>query len=395
MRLLHTSDWHLGRWLMTASLVEHQRAFLGWLADLADERSVDAILVSGDVYDRAIPSVDAVRLLEAALVDLVGVCPVILISGNHDSPTRLGFGGPLLESLAIHLRSSVDDIGRAIEIVGSDGVTVAVYGIPYLEPEVTRGQLGAEKSHEAVLTAAMERVRDDLSTRREHATTTGAPIPRAVVLSHSFIRGGSVSDSERDVSVGGIADAPATVFHGVDYVALGHLHGPQEIANPGGPLVRYSGSPIAYSFSEESHTKSVAIVDIDAQGHVIVDEVAAPVPRPLTTITGDLGDLLTDARLDEVEDHWIRAVVTDPRRPENAMDRLRSRFANAIELSWVAHVDGQPVVAIDRRVDPVTATPVEVVVGFIEHVTGQPASEEERRLADEAVERVRIMETSS
>lgn len=393
MRLIHTSDWHLGRSLQTVSLVEHQRDFLAWLADLARERRVDAILVSGDVYDRAIPSLDAVHLFEQGLVDLVEVCPVVLISGNHDSPTRLGFGGPLLEASRVHLRASVDDIDRPVELTDAHR-KVLVYGLPYLEPEVVRTALAAEKSHEAVLVAAMDRVRADLASRREAAAREGTAAPHSVVMAHAFITGGRASDSERDVSVGGIADAPASVFHGVDYVALGHLHGPQEIGNAGGPITRYSGSPLAYSFSEETHEKSVTVVELDAEGTVSAEVVPTPVPRGLRTITGDLANLLEDAALADAEDSWVRAIVTDPRRPENPMEAVRSRFPHAIELTWYPHVDGEPLPDATGRVDPASGDPVEIVSSFIENVTGQPADEAEQALIGASVERVRIAEAA-
>jgi exonuclease SbcD len=255
-----------------------------------------------------------------------------------------------------------------------------------------RAALEAEKSHEAVLTAAMDRVRADLATRAAAAEATGASRPRAVVMAHAFITGGAASDSERDVSVGGIADAPASVFAGVDYVALGHLHGPQELGNPGGPRTRYSGSPLPYSFSEESHEKSVTIVDIDADGLVSVELAAAPVPRRLRTIRGDLDTLLTDPNLADAADDWVRAIVTDVRRPENPMERLRERFPHAIELAWVPHVDGAPVPELSARVDPASTDPVETVLAFVEHITTKPATDAERALILKAVEQLRIQE---
>lgn len=388
MRLLHTSDWHLGRSLDIVSLHEHQRDFLTWLAGLARERSIDAVLVSGDVYDRSIPSVEAVRLLEEGLVSLVGVCPVVLVAGNHDSATRLGFGGSLLSAVGLHLRSAVADVSSPVEIVDADGVTALVYGIPYLDPEVTRHELGAQKSHASVLSAAMDLVRADLQTRTDAATSAGLTPPVAVVMSHAFIHGGTISTSERDVTVGGIADAPASVFAGVDYVAMGHLHGPQEIANPGGPVVRYSGTPLAYSFSEESHAKSVTIVDIAADGTVAVEQVLTPVPRRLKTIRGDIDALLADTGLAPFEDCWVRAIVTDPRRPENAIDRVRVRFPHTIALEWSPHLDGQPLKDVNRLVDPATNDPVTVVLSFVEHVTSVPATDHETLLIRESIERV-------
>ncbi len=394
MRLLHTSDWHLGRSLETVALVDHQRDFLVWLADLARERSVDAIVVSGDVHDRAIPSVDAVRLLQDAMVRLHAQCPVVLISGNHDSPTRLGFGGPLLEAIGVHFRSTVHDIARPVVLTGADGVVVLAYGIPYLEPEVVRAALDADKSHHGVLTAAMDRVRSDLDARRAAAAAAGQPPPRSVVVSHAFITGGAASDSERDVSVGGVADAPASVYAGVDYVALGHLHGPQTISAAGSPVVRYSGSPLAYSFSEAAHVKSVTIVDIDADGRVSYDTVPTPVPRRLAKLTGDLDLLLEDPRLEDFANHWVWADLTDARRPEDAMARVQTRFPHAIALSWLARQDGAPLASVDVRVDPANASPAEVVLSFIEHVTSQPPTDAEVVLVHESVERVRLAEVA-
>jgi exonuclease SbcD len=390
VRLLHTSDWHLGRFLKTVSLAEHQREFLTWLAALARTREIDAVLISGDVYDRAIPSVDAVPMLERGLVDLSAACPVILIAGNHDSPTRLGFGGPLFEASGVHLRSSLDDISRPVEVTGADGGSVLVYGIPYLEPEVVRGRLEAQKSHEAVLTAAMDLIRTDLAQR-----TAGIESPaRAVVLAHAFITGGTRSDSERDISVGGIDHAPASVFAGVDYVALGHLHGPQAIADDG-VVVRYSGSPLPYSFSEQDHVKSVTIVEIDPTGAIEVEQVPTPVPRSMCTITGDVDFLLSDATLANAEEAWVRAIVTDPRRPENAMDRLRWRFPHAIELAWLPHLNGVPLTSDGDRVDPTGTEPIDIVTSFIEHVTSVPATDEERTLVHASVERQRIGEAGA
>ncbi len=392
MRLLHTSDWHLGRFLTTVSLVEHQRDFLAWLADQAKEQQVDVILVSGDVHDRAIPSVDAVQIFEDSLVSLVAVCPVILISGNHDSAARLGFAAELLAAVKVHLRSAVRDIDRPVAITDREGVPYFFYGIPYLEPEVVRGELGSEKSHAAVLTSAMDLVRADLTTRRQSAALNGAPEPRAVVLAHAFITGGTSSESERDVSVGGVADAPASVFDGVDYVALGHLHGPQDITNPDGPPVRYSGSPLAYSFSEESHLKSISIVDLDASGGVQVTTIPVPVPRSLRTVTGNIDYLLSDPGLVDAEDCWLRAIITDPRRPENPMERIRQRFPHAIDLSWAPHVDGVPLPQVDRLVDPAHATPFEVITAFVEHVTSLEVTADEEVLIRDSIERVRQAE---
>lgn len=381
MRLLHTSDWHLGRSLLSAPMLEHQRAFLAWLGEQAREHDVAAILVSGDVYDRAVPAVEAVTLLEDALIDLAASCPVVLVPGNHDSAARLGFGGRLLETANVHLRSTVADLDRPI-VLSDHEVSVAVYGVPFLEPQRVCESLDAARSHAAVLAAAMGRIRSDLAARQSGPTD---PPLRTVVLAHAFVTGGASSDSERDLTVGGVPDAPVSVFDGIDYVALGHLHRPQTIERPDG-IARYSGSPLPYSFSEESHAKSVTLVHVTPTT-MDVEELPAPVPRRLRTITGDLDEVLADPHLTAAESDWIRVILTDPTRPEFAMDRLRARFPYTLELTWQPHLDGAPVLVPEVRIDPGRSAPSEVLDGFIEHVTGLPPTPSERQLARDAIER--------
>lgn len=232
MRLLHTSDWHLGRSFHRVGLLDAQAAFLDHLVATVHEHRVDAVLVAGDVYDRAVPPLPAVELFDTALHRLAeaGV-PTVMISGNHDSARRLGVGAGLIERAGIHLRTDPAGIGTPV-VLGDAHGDIALYGLPYLEPALVREQLGAAKAgHEAVLAAAMDRVRADLAGRPAGT--------RSVVLAHAFVAGGAASDSERDITVGGVAAVPTGIFDGVDYVALGHLHGSQTLT----PRVRYSGSP--------------------------------------------------------------------------------------------------------------------------------------------------------
>ncbi|MGH3276891.1 MAG: metallophosphoesterase family protein, partial [Streptosporangiaceae bacterium] len=240
MRVIHTSDWHLGRSLHGESLLEHAAGFLDWLLALAGERAVDAIIVAGDIYDRAVPPPDAVTLLDTALTAFARAgLPVIMISGNHDSAVRLGFGQGLSEAAGIHLRTRIDDLARPV-VLADDVGEVAIYGIPYLLPDAAATALDAERSHASVLAAAARLIRADAARRG-----TG----RVVIAAHAFITGATSSNSERDIRVGGIGDAPASVFGAVSYVALGHLHGPQRVAAADGTTAGYSGSPLAFSFS--------------------------------------------------------------------------------------------------------------------------------------------------
>ncbi|MEV8585360.1 exonuclease SbcCD subunit D [Streptomyces sp. NPDC051180] len=322
MRLLHTSDWHLGRSFHRVGLLDAQAAFLDHLVAAVHEHEVDAVLVAGDVYDRAVPPLPAVELFDTALHRLAeaGV-PTVMISGNHDSARRLGVGAGLIRRAGIHLRTDPDGIGTPVVLADGHG-DVALYGLPYLEPALVRDRLGATKAgHEAVLAAAMDRVRADLATR--------PPGTRSVVLAHAFVAGGAPSDSERDITVGGVSAVPTGVFDGVDYVALGHLHGSQTLT----PRVRYSGSPLAYSFSEADHRKTMWLIDLGADG-AVTDAVRldCPVPRTLARIRGRLDDLLADPALTPHEQAWVEATLTDPVRPAEPMNRLTERFPHTLHL---------------------------------------------------------------
>ncbi|MER5203271.1 exonuclease SbcCD subunit D [Streptomyces sp. NPDC002825] len=322
MRLLHTSDWHLGRSFHRVGLLEAQAAFLDHLVATVHAHDVDAVLVAGDVYDRAVPPLPAVELFDTALHRLAeaGV-PTVMISGNHDSARRLGVGAGLIERAGIHLRTDPDGIGTPVVLSDAHG-EVALYGLPYLEPALVRERLGAEKAgHEAVLAAAMDRVRADLAGRPAGT--------RSVVLAHAFVAGGAPSDSERDITVGGVAAVPTGIFDGVDYVALGHLHGSQTLT----PRVRYSGSPLAYSFSEADHRKTMWLIDLGEDGTITSDvRLDCPVPRPLARIRGRLDDLLDDPALTPHEQSWVEVTLTDPVRPAEPMARLTARFPHTLNL---------------------------------------------------------------
>ncbi len=389
MRLLHTSDWHLGRTLHGVDLLDHQAAYLDHLVDVVRTEQVDAVVVAGDVYDRAIPPVEAVTLLSDTLARLAEHTTVVVTSGNHDSATRLGFGSALMRE-RVRLRTRVASSAEPVE-VGD----VLVYGLPYLDPDVCRAELAPvaqdgtrtllARSHEAVTSAAMARVRADVDARR------GGARPRVVVAAHAFVVGGRASESERDIRVGGVDHVPADVFAGADYVALGHLHGPQVVTGPEGTVMRYSGSPLAYSFSEQHHTKSSVLVDLSG-AHVSTTLVPAPVPRRLADVTGTLEDLLGAAGEPHL-DAWVRVTVTDAARPADLFRRVRQRFPHALV------VQHRPERNDDERARPVLVTaaadPVEVAADFVAHVTGARPTEAERLVLRAAHEHVAAAERSA
>jgi exonuclease SbcD len=379
MRLIHTSDWHLGRTLHGQSLLEHQAAFLGWLLGQAVERQAGAVLVAGDVYDRAVPPLEAVDLLDQTLAAFArkGI-PVVLTSGNHDSSVRLGFGSALSEAAGIHLRTRVADIDRPVVLADADG-EVGIYGIPYLLPDAVMDDLGAERSHASVLAAAAARIRADASARG---------LSRTIVLAHAFVTGAQPCESERDIRVGGIGDAPAAVLAGCSYLALGHLHGQQRVPVPGGTTTaRYCGSPLAFSFGERHHAKSVTLAEIDGAGRVTTRLLAAPVPRPLREVRGRLADLLARAAGDlaDLAGAWVKVVLTDRERPVAPMERLREKWPHTLVLDF-APEGGLTAADADLARLAKTADPVEICGSFVEYVAGAPPDAAQRAVLREAVE---------
>ncbi|MHC5258197.1 exonuclease SbcCD subunit D [Streptomyces sp. UC4497] len=378
MRLLHTSDWHLGRSFHRVNMLDAQATFITHLVDTARERGVDAVVVSGDVYDRAVPPLAAVELYDDALHRLaeLGV-PTVMISGNHDSARRLGVGAGLIGRAGIHLRTAPARCGEPIVLPDAHG-DVAFYGLPYLEPALVKDEFGVAKAgHEQVLAAAMERVRADLAARPAGT--------RSVVLAHAFVTGGAPSDSERDITVGGVSAVPSGVFDGADYVALGHLHGSQVISD----RVRYSGSPLPYSFSEADHRKSMWLIDLDAEGAVTAERLDCPVPRPLVRLRGDLEDLLADPDLDRHEDSWVEATLTDAVRPDDPMARLTDRFPHTLSLLF------DPLRTDDEEPDASYAERLkgrddhEIAEDFVTHVRGAGPDESERVVLRAAFDAVR------
>jgi exonuclease SbcD len=376
MRLLHTSDWHIGRSLHGTELLAEQEAVLSGLAAVVAAERVDAVLVAGDVYDRAVPSADATAVLDRVVGRLLAAgAAVVLTPGNHDSARRLGTFSGLLSAAGLHVRAATGRLDEPVLLADEHG-DVALYGLPFLEPEVARHELGLDgepgraRTHEAVLGAAMERVRADLFLR---------PGTRSVVLAHAFVGGGVASDSERDICVGGVDLVPASVFDGVDYVALGHLHRPQTLT----PRVRYSGSPLAYSFGEAGQQKLAWLVELDAAGLAAVTPVPLPTPRRLTVLTGTLDELLADPAHTTAEEDFVSARLTDPARPADPMRRLQRRFPHCVHLEWAAPGAADDARSYTERLRG--RDDLEIAGEFVQHVRGVGPSAAERELLARAL----------
>ncbi len=378
MKILHTSDWHLGRTLHSADLTPAFEQWCAHVIDLVRERSIDALLICGDVYDRGVPSVSTVELFHRTLEELASLTTVILTSGNHDSPGRLGFGASLMRE-NIHIRTDSRRCGEPVELRQEGKLKALVYPIPYLDPDVERRRLAfeesekyLERSHEAVLAAALERVKDNIFS----GTHRGQAVAR-ICMAHAFITGGEPSDSERDLHIGGVDSAPSALFRlgstesgPLDYVALGHLHSPQRVGIEGDPLIRYSGSPIAFSFSE-TRPKSSVLLHITG-GNVETELIPTPSWRPIRTLEGKLEEILTHT---EARDCFLRCLITDESRPPDLTARLRHVFPYVLEIQHRRETTATH--SAPGHVVHTGVSAMKTLVRFMEEAGGRPLSAEE------------------
>ena len=402
MLLLHTSDWHLGRSFHGTGLLDSQRRVLAQLVDTVRERGVDAVLLAGDVYDRALPAADAVTLLDEALAALRAAgSQVVLTSGNHDSAIRLGFGSALMAAGGVHVRTDPARLAEPVLLEDAAGERAAVYGIPYLEPRHLGEAWGVDPHHTAVMTEAVRRVLADLEERR----AADGPLA-GVVLAHLFAAGAEGTESERDIGegphtdthgtapeglVGTLGQVPVSVFSGLDYAALGHLHGRQTMAEH----VRYSGSPLPYSFSEARHSKGGWLVHVAGGAVTEVESVDWDAGRRLAVLEDRIQPLLDSPGYAWAEDRFVQVTVTDPERPEKALERLRPRFPHLLVFRHEpegGHAARERTYAQALRQAP---DDLALTTGFVDHVRGRPASEAERELLDEALTASRIGEAQA
>ncbi|MBO0982117.1 exonuclease SbcCD subunit D [Microbacterium sp. SD291] len=380
MRILHTSDWHIGRTFHGNSTMDALADVLGALTAQVRTHAVDVVVVAGDVFDSATPSGPAYTLLGDALVALHGTgAKVIVTSGNHDSAARLGFQARLLRD-GIHVLTDPLAIGTPVTVADADG-PVHFFGIPYLEPAIVRQHWpegdseGRQLRTQAQTMAhAMDLVRTGM---QQHEG-------RSVAIAHCFAAGvDATAGLEREVRQGGLDVVPLSVFDGPDYVALGHIHGRQQLSE----RVRYAGAPLHYSFGEQHKPRGSWLIELDAAGLASAEWLDLPVPRRLVTLTGALDEILS---ADNVEAHaadWVCAVYTDALPQTEPMRRLRESYPHC------AMVQHQPAVTAehaersyaDRLRTAVSDS--ERIEAFLEHVrAGQGATERESELIREVLD---------
>ncbi|NQX27928.1 exonuclease SbcCD subunit D [Microbacteriaceae bacterium VKM Ac-2854] len=375
MRLLHTSDWHIGRTFHGHSTVAALRTVLAALVETVRAERIDVVLIAGDVFDSAMPAAEHYTVLTETLVALRDAgAEVVVTSGNHDSAARLGFQSAFLGRSGVHVITQAEQILEPVELTDEHG-PVRVYGIPYLEPSLYRHRHPEQqlRRHDEVLGFVMDGIRADAA---EHNA-------RSVVLAHCFAVGvgaASADDVERDITAGGLDYVALERFDGPDYVALGHIHG-RAVLREG---VRYSGAPLHYSFGESDKPRGAWIIELGADGLEGASWSPLPVPRRLTRLQGTLDELLNDPSNSEYEQDWVFATLTDALRPLDAMTRLQERYPNCTALEHrppVAVTDGAVRYAARVR----GKSEAQIVGEFLEHVRGVGPTAGETAIVAEAL----------
>ncbi|AQU85049.1 MULTISPECIES: exonuclease SbcCD subunit D [unclassified Halomonas] len=363
MRLLHTADWHLGRLFHNLSLLEDQRHVLNQLLEIVDRDAVDAVLIAGDIYDRSVPPAAAVTLLDDVLGELCEKrgLPVVMISGNHDGAERLGFGARHLRQAGLHILSDLSACERPVTL-SIDGEEVDVFGIPYADPEYVRSQFEVD-------------VRDFDGAHRylvERIHTQRHPKRPTVLMSHCFVDGGSTSDSERPLTLGGAESVAWEPMQSFDYVALGHLHGPQY---RGGEHIRYSGSLLKYSFSEANQRKGITLVDIGRQGVTKIEYRPLIPRREVRVLEGELADLLAQGKTDPQADDYLLVRLTDRHAILDPMGKLREIYPNVLHLEKPGMLDARGHQQLDR--ERLRFDALDMFSDFFNQTSGEAMSEQQ------------------
>jgi exonuclease SbcD len=381
MRLLHTSDWHIGRQLHGISLLEDQAHVLEQVISAVVEQAVDVVLISGDLYDRAVPPTEAVKLLNATLGRLCRdlAVQVIIIAGNHDSAERLNFAADLLGDAGLHIVGPLSADIQPVSLTVDD-VTVDFFGLPYADPARVRHVYEVDlSSHEEAMALLLDSVKSKQQPGRHN-----------VVLSHCFIDGGEESDSERPLSIGGADRINADLFAPFTYCALGHLHRPQY---KGQEHVRYSGSILKYSFSEVDHQKSVTIVDINTAGEVTTEYVELLPLRDMRILEGTLENILGAGATDPHSDDYVLARLTDTHAILDIIGKLREVYPNTLHLErpGLQPKGGLP----DAGREMMKQSELELFENFYAEVNGEPITAAQRNIVSSILKDLLTEEVST
>ena len=374
MKLIHLSDLHLGKRVNDFSMLEDQQYILAEILQIIDREEPDGVLIAGDVYDKSVPSAEAVALLDDFLVRLSKrELRIFVISGNHDSPERMAFGGRLMERSGVHLAPVYD--GRVEPVVLTDQYgPVKLYLLPFVKPSHVRRCFPEREiaTYTDAVAAAIEAMGVDTTVRN-------------VLVTHQFVTGAARCDSE-ELSVGGTDNVDAAVFDPFDYVALGHIHGPQQV---GRETVRYCGTPLKYSCSEAGHKKSVTVVELGEKGAVTIRTIPLKPLRDLVELRGTYEELTLRAFYEGTSypRDYIHITLTDEEDIPDAVGKLRIIYPNLMKLDY-DNKRTRAGIHLEGAEDVQQKSPLELLEEFYSSQNGQPMSEEQRAFARDMMERI-------
>ena len=364
MKIIHTSDWHIGRQFHSVSLLDDQKYVLDQIVGQIKAHDIDALVIAGDIYDRSVPPAVAVELLDEVFNTIINELhvPILMISGNHDSASRLSFGSRHLSKAGLYILGKISDVDQPIYIEGSSGKKIAFYGIPYNDAEEVRNKFkikvsSYDEAHQFLvkkIKAVM--IEEDIN----------------ILISHCFINGSAESDSERPLSLGGADGVSYKGLEEFNYVALGHLHGPQ---SRGQEHIRYSGSILKYSFSEQFHKKSIALVEFDSDGKAVIELLPLKAKRNMRIIEGELDQILEEGLHDPEFEDYLLIRLTDTHAILDAMGKLREVYPN------VLHLEKTGIMSLgetqERGSEMLKRKPMDMFLDFYSQVSGNKMTHEQ------------------
>lgn len=374
MKLIHISDLHIGKRVHEFSMIEDQKYILNEIVRIIEEEHADGVLIAGDVYDKSVPSAEAVQVFDEFLTRLSGMkMPVFIISGNHDSAERLSFGAELLKESGIYISKVYDGKMKCVELEDEYG-PVYVHLLPFLKPAIVRHALENEEivTYQEAVEAAL--VQSEIDMRK-----------RNVLVAHQFVLGAGRSDSE-EVSVGGLDQIDGSVFEGFDYVALGHIHGLQHV---GKETIRYCGTPLKYSFSEAGHKKSVTVVELKEKGNVTITTIPLRPKCDMRKLKGTYLEVTDRSSYTEENRYdYLQITLTDEEDIPNGMARLRSIYPNLMSLVYdnKRTRENREIQNLEERDQK---TELELFGEFYEQLNNEPMKEEQEIYIKELLEKLK------
>ena len=374
MKLVHLSDLHLGKRVNEFSLIEDQRHILNEILKIIDAEQPDAVLIAGDIYDKSVPSAEAVALFDSFLISLAArSLKVCAVSGNHDSPERVSFGGRLMSRSGVHIAPVYSGVTEPVRFADEYGA-VNVYMLPFVKPANVRRFFPEREieSYTAALSVSIDAMNVDTTAR-------------SVLVTHQFVTGAERCESE-ELSVGGTDNVDASVFAPFDYVALGHIHGPQKV---GRDTLRYCGTPLKYSFSEARHVKSVTVVELHEKGSVDIRAVPLTPLHDMTEIKGSYDELsFRDYYADKgFRNDYLHITLTDEEDVPDAVSKLRTIYPNIMKLDY-DNSRTRAGIVLDSAAELQRKSKMELIEELFEKQNGRPMGDEQRGFAQELIEKI-------